>query len=37
MLVGVCGWRRSNNAKYIGEDKVEGSIHIGGDFIQVDI
>jgi hypothetical protein len=33
--LGVRGWRCSNKAMYIGEDKVEGSIHAGGGFINL--
>jgi hypothetical protein len=33
MFVGVLGWGWSNKAKYIGEDKVEGSIRGRSKFI----
>jgi hypothetical protein len=32
MFFGVWGWRCSNKAKYIGEEKVEDSIHAREDF-----
>jgi hypothetical protein len=35
MFIYVRGWRYSNTGMYIGEDKVERSIHGDGEFIQV--
>jgi hypothetical protein len=35
MLFGVLGLRYSNRAEYIGKEKVIGSIHDGGEFIQL--
>jgi hypothetical protein len=37
MFAGVRGWRWSNTVKYIGDTKVDGSIHERGDSIYVEM